>query len=294
MPMSSYAELQSSIMDWLARPNDPLISGVIPDIIGMFEEEARDRLKTRFNETVITLTPPADNTPIPLPADFVELRELYAVTSLGNVHFSYQTPANMDTNLWFCPGYPVAFTIEGLYLRIQGNAYPANPSPAGSVVIISDTPPLLPQEGWLWWDSVGGQLYIYYIDQSGPPGQWVPTNNPAGVSTGPVMAAARDTPSLRDVTTTPPYAPPTSLVLDYMAGIPALSEIAPTNWLLQQYPSLYLFGSLTYAEPYIGDDPRFQIWGTAREAVFNRIQLADRKARYPGSSLIIQTDVRNP
>jgi len=212
MPLDSYANLQNSIMDWLARPGDPLISPVIPDLIAMFEEEARDRLKTRFNETTTTITPNPNSVLVPLPPDFAELRELYITTALGNRHFTYQTPPNMDFNLWYISGYPVAFTIEGLNLRMTGDSG-ATPDP---------------------------------------------------------------------------------LNLVYMSGLPGLSAAIPTNWLLQQYPSLYLFGSLTFAEPYIGDDPRFQLWGTAREAIFDRIRLADRKARYSGGPLIIQTDARNP
>jgi hypothetical protein len=212
MPLDSYSNLQNSIMDWLARPADPLIAPAIPDIILMFEEEARDRLRTRFNETVTTITPPPDTTVVPLPSDFVELRELYITTAFGNRHFTYQTPPNMDHNLWYSPGFPAAFTIEGLNLRMTGDSGD-NPDPINIV---------------------------------------------------------------------------------YMSGLPGLSAAVPSNWLLQQYPSLYLFGCLTYAEPYIGDDPRFQIWGAAREAGFERIRLADRKAKYTGGPLVIQTDVRNP
>jgi hypothetical protein len=45
-------------------------------------------------------------------------------------------------------------------------------------VTISDTPPQNPGIGELWWDSVGGQLYIYYND--GTSSQWVVTGPAAG------------------------------------------------------------------------------------------------------------------
>jgi hypothetical protein len=44
-----------------------------------------------------------------------------------------------------------------------------------SGVIISDTAPLSPNAGNLWWDSIGGQLYIYYIDVNSS--QWVITSD---------------------------------------------------------------------------------------------------------------------
>jgi|SRR5215469_4463303 len=227
MTIDSYFSLQDTIMDWLARPGDPLISGAVPEFISLFEEEARDRLKTRFNEIETTLTPAPNNSLVPLPLDFWELRELYLPTSWGNVHYTYQTPPNMDTNLyrgsmpygytptqgWVNPNYPkAAFTIEGLNLRLLGD-----------------------------------------------PG---PTPDP--------------------------------LTMVYMQGVYGLTTQVPTNWLLHYNPSLYLFGSLTMAEPYIGNDERFPLWAAQKEAGFNRLQLSDRKARFSGGPLVIQTDVRNP
>lgn len=66
----------------------------------------------------------------------------------------------------------------------------------GATLTVADTPPALTQ-GSLWFDSVGTQLYVGYVDPSGP-GQWVIANNagslgataiigdaaPTGVSTG--------------------------------------------------------------------------------------------------------------
>ena len=54
--------------------------------------------------------------------------------------------------------------------------------PSGTSISIADTPPASPTQGSGWWDSsnTGGQLYLYYIDPSGPPGQWVPATNMPG------------------------------------------------------------------------------------------------------------------
>lgn len=48
----------------------------------------------------------------------------------------------------------------------------------GATFSISDTPPASPQGNTLWWDSVGGQLYVWYND--GNTTQWVPTTNLLG------------------------------------------------------------------------------------------------------------------
>ncbi len=47
-----------------------------------------------------------------------------------------------------------------------------------SAVIISDTPPLLPSEGDLWFDTVTGLMYIWYIDADSD--QWVSVSGGGG------------------------------------------------------------------------------------------------------------------
>ena len=51
-------------------------------------------------------------------------------------------------------------------------------SGGGVTVTISDTPPIATAAGNLWWDSVGGQLYIWYVD--GTSAQWVVVINRPG------------------------------------------------------------------------------------------------------------------
>jgi hypothetical protein len=52
--------------------------------------------------------------------------------------------------------------------------------PISGGATISDTPPLAPEEGDLWWDSLGGQLYVWFND--GNSAQWVAA---ASTPTGP-------------------------------------------------------------------------------------------------------------
>lgn len=218
MPFSNYGALQNAILDWCARPGDPLVSPAVPDMIQLFEEDARDRLRTRFNENATaTLTlPPSSNT-CPLPDDFIEMRGMYIIQdSNPNRRLTFQTPDNLDTNFWYCPGNQWAYTIEGQNLRFVGYT--------------NDTTPQV-------------------------------------------------------------------VNIDYMQGLPALSEAVPSNWLLANYPSLYLFGSLCYAGIYVGGDVGQRVqaeWLPLREMLFGRVQLADRKARFSGGPLVIQTDTKNP
>jgi hypothetical protein len=51
-------------------------------------------------------------------------------------------------------------------------------------VTISDTAPASPTAGKLWWDSVSGQLFIYYTDPN--TSQWVAASNSSGIADAPV------------------------------------------------------------------------------------------------------------
>jgi len=62
---------------------------------------------------------------------------------------------------------------------------------------LGDTPPSNPGIGSFWWDSIGGQLYVYYTDPNSS--EWVPATNqggaplvmPPGVTNGSNAAAGQ-------------------------------------------------------------------------------------------------------
>ena len=55
-------------------------------------------------------------------------------------------------------------------------------------------------------------------------------------------------------------------------GVPALSDSAPTNWLLTAYPSAYLFGTLCEGWLYLMNDAQAKLWQDRFLAVLNEIQ----------------------
>jgi hypothetical protein len=303
MPFDSYANLQSTVLDWLARPGDPLVAPAVPDMIAMFEEEARDRLQTRFTEKTVQLVPVPGLDTIPLPLDYGELRSIWVDTAAGRRHFQYQTPRSLDMNLglFFCPGYPAAYTIEGLNLRIVGTPVAADTTetpegasgptvtltPAASATLYSDsriTPAsflgLMPETA-----NAADALSSVWVE----PGTGIAViHHASSPNTDQTFAVSLINAGVESTTQAPG-----AINLDYLSGIPPLSSTAPTNWLLSEYPSAYLWGTLSYAAPYIGDDPRLQLWLSAREAAIERIRLADRRAKFP-HGLMIQTDARNP
>lgn len=41
---------------------------------------------------------------------------------------------------------------------------------------------------------------------------------------------------------------------------PSLSDVAATNWLLDDHPDIYLYASLVESAPYMREDPRLAVW----------------------------------
>jgi hypothetical protein len=229
------------------------------------------------------------------------LRTIWIDTAHGKQHFQYHPPRNLDMNLglYALANYPAAYTIEGLNLRIVGTPVAAAETADGaSGPLVTLTP---------------GAAATLYVDSRIVPGSFVglmpETANAADAlssvwvepGTGTAVIHHASSPntdqtfavSLINATGVESGQVAGSINIDYLSGIPPLGPAAPTNWLLTEYPSAYLFGTLSYAAPYIGDDPRLQLWLGARESAIERIRLADRRAKFP-SGLMIQTDVRNP
>jgi hypothetical protein len=70
--------------------------------------------------------------------------------------------------------------------------------------------------------------------------------------------------------------------LTYYARIPALSDAAPTNWVLQYHPDAYLYGSLIHSAPYLREDERIPTWLAGWGKAIQDIQAADARESYGG------------
>jgi hypothetical protein len=73
--------------------------------------------------------------------------------------------------------------------------------------------------------------------------------------------------------------------LTYYSAIPALSNTAPSNWLLLQWPDLYLYGTLAHTAPYLKDDERLATWAQLYLKSIDEITLSDQRAQFSGSVL---------
>jgi hypothetical protein len=86
----------------------------------------------------------------------------------------------------------------------------------------------------------------------------------------------------------PTPAEDTDFELLYYAKIPALSTQYTTNWLLEEAPEVYLFGSLVQAAPYLAEDARIPVWEQKYKEAVAELNLSSEQARYSGSGMTLK------
>lgn len=73
--------------------------------------------------------------------------------------------------------------------------------------------------------------------------------------------------------------------LVYFARVPALSDAAPTNWLLTEAADVYLYGTLAHSAPFLGEDARLATWSALYNTALSGLNAASDEARYSGVGL---------
>src|SRR5580765_6632960 len=148
MALSTYTELQTSVLNWLARPGDPLVAPTVPEMIVLAESELRRRLRVGQAEARASLT--ATTAAVALPSG---CRQIRLVTSDGAL-VTYVPPDQLPGG----SGPPYHYTLHGSELRL-------GPAPSGSVTLEilyqSGVPPLsdAAPTNWLLTDHPDAYLY---------------------------------------------------------------------------------------------------------------------------------------
>lgn len=78
-----------------------------------------------------------------------------------------------------------------------------------------------------------------------------------------------------------------TLSITYKAKVPALSDAAPTNWLLSAFPHVYLYATLLESAPFLQADDRMQLWETKYREAIDSVNAQDW---YSGSTMRVKTD----
>lgn len=76
--------------------------------------------------------------------------------------------------------------------------------------------------------------------------------------------------------------PATEGELVYYSRVPALSDAAPTNWLLTAAPDVYLYGSLIHSAPFLQEDERVNLWSSLYAAAVSNLNKASERSRHSG------------
>lgn len=71
----------------------------------------------------------------------------------------------------------------------------------------------------------------------------------------------------------------TTLSLVYFQSVPALTVDEDSNWLLDKYPDLYLYGSLIASAPFLKDDDRLQMWTALHDTRLEEANIAGTRAK---------------
>ncbi len=108
MAISTYAELQTGIDNWLANQ---LFSARSPEFIALFEAAANRRLRVRQQESSTTLAPSSGDAT--LPTDYLSWRSVRWEGATPTV-LEYVTPDYLSARLpTVTSDTPIQFTIEG-------------------------------------------------------------------------------------------------------------------------------------------------------------------------------------
>lgn len=71
--------------------------------------------------------------------------------------------------------------------------------------------------------------------------------------------------------------------LYYYSRIPALSDSNTSNWVLEYFPDVYLYGALVHSAPYLKDDARMQTWVPLYQEAIDAINLESERSKFGGS-----------
>jgi hypothetical protein len=74
----------------------------------------------------------------------------------------------------------------------------------------------------------------------------------------------------------------------YYYAFDPLTLAGQTNWIIEDHPDIYLYGSLIEAESFLMNDPRLQIWKLGFEEALNTLIKSGDKAQHSGAPLIMR------
>ena len=167
MAIASYADLQASIANFLARDD---LTAQIPDFIQLAEARINRELETREQEKRVQAALVAGDEYIALPTDLREVREVKLNTSPLTV-LSYASPTGLDTQYSSNgQGKPQGYSIVGKEMKVRpvpDSGYTMEIVYIGDVDALSavSTPTLFTRSPDLYLYGALTEAYVYLLDE---------------------------------------------------------------------------------------------------------------------------------
>lgn len=167
MAIASYADLQTSIANFLARDD---LTAQIPNFIQLAEARINRELETREQEKRVQATLVAGDEYIALPTDLREVREVKLNTSPLTV-LSYASPTGLDTQYSSNgQGKPQGYSIVGKEMKVRpvpDSGYTMEIIYIGNVDTLSavSTPTLFIRSPDLYLYGALTEAYVYLLDE---------------------------------------------------------------------------------------------------------------------------------
>jgi hypothetical protein len=123
MAFTTYAELQSTVADYLARSD---LTSQIQDFISLAETRLNRDLRIRQMLTYTTITMTADSPNVTIPADFLSIRDIHIIGSPVYT-LKYESPSNLfrntDSYITALPKFYTTVGAQFVFSPIPDTAY---------------------------------------------------------------------------------------------------------------------------------------------------------------------------
>ena len=116
MAISTYAQLQTAVADWLHRSD---LTAIIPDFVVLAEERLNKKLRTRFQEVALTSTAIDASYQVAIPSNTLAVKSLWRVA--GGMNYTLQAKTLEDVVYRQQGLEATCYAWEGSTWRFDGN-----------------------------------------------------------------------------------------------------------------------------------------------------------------------------
>lgn len=156
MALSTYAQLQTSVADWLHRSD---LAGIIPDLITIAELRMNSDVTARDMETTVNLTTVAGTKTLAMPTDVVETRRLIISSTDPKRVLDYISPEKLVIN------YPYSTQSMPEVYAVMGSNFEFGPTPDAAYTLEytyrQRIPPLSASNTTNWLLTKWPHAYLY-------------------------------------------------------------------------------------------------------------------------------------